>query len=62
VLVLRDAITDGAGVARHLEVLTERPGQLLAGGLGKGEDPLVHGLDLLRRERLQGDIEVNLWS
>ena len=30
VLVLGDAIAYGAGIARHLEVLAERLGQLLA--------------------------------
>jgi hypothetical protein len=49
VLVLGDAITDGASTARHLEVLAERLGQLLASGLRQGEDPLVGGLDLLGR-------------
>ena len=62
VLVLGDAITDGAGIPRHLEVLAECLGQLLARGLGQGEDPLVGGLDLLGRERLQSDIEVNHWG
>jgi hypothetical protein len=62
VLVLGDAIADRAGIARHLEVLAEGPGQLLTRRLGQGEDSLVGGLDLLGRERLQGDIEVSRWS
>jgi len=62
VLVLGDAIADGAGIARHLEVLAEGPGQLMTRRLGQGEDSLVGGLDLLGRERLQGDIKISRWS
>ena len=62
VLPLGDAIPDGAGIARHLEVLAEGPGQLLTRRLGQGEDSLMGGLDLLWRERLQGDIKISRWS
>jgi hypothetical protein len=62
VLVLGDAIADGAGIARHLEVLAKGPGQLLTCRLGQGQDSLVGGLDLLGRERLQGDIKISRWS
>jgi hypothetical protein len=58
VLALGDAITDGAGIARHLEVLAERCGQLPACGLGQVEDTAVNLADLLRGEGSQAWITV----
>jgi hypothetical protein len=58
VLPLGDAITDGAGIARHLEVLAERFGQLLAGRLGQIKDAAVSLADLLRGEGSQAWISV----
>jgi hypothetical protein len=48
VLPLGDAITDGAGTARHLEVLAEGLGQLLTCRLRQFEDAAVNLADLLR--------------
>ena len=53
VLALADAITDRAGAARHGEVLAKCFGQLLAAGLGQGEDALVGAADLRLAERNQ---------
>ena len=53
VLALGDAITDGAGIARHLEVLAEGLGQLLTSGLGQFEHTAVDPADLFRAEEIQ---------
>jgi hypothetical protein len=50
VLPLGDAIPDGAGTARHLEVLAEGFGQLLTARLRQIEDAAVNLADLLRGE------------
>jgi hypothetical protein len=50
VLPLGDAIPDGAGIARHLEVLAEGFGQLLTARLGQFKDAAVNLADLLRGE------------
>ena len=58
VLVLGDAIADGAGIARHLEVLAEGFGQLLTARLGQFKDAAVNLADLLRGEGSQSWISV----
>jgi len=58
VLALGDAITDGAGVARHLEVLAEGFGQLLTCRLGQFEDAAVNLADLLRGEGSEACISI----
>jgi hypothetical protein len=58
VLPLGDAIPDGAGIARHLEVLAEGFGQLLTARLGQFKDAAVNLADLLRGEESEGWITV----
>ena len=58
-LPLGDAITDGAGIARHLEVLAEGFGQFLTARLGQFKDATVNLADRLRGEGSQGWITVS---
>ena len=58
VLPLGDAITDGAGIARHLEVLAEGFGQLLTARLGQFKDAAVNLADLLWGEGSEARITV----
>ena len=57
-LPLGDAISDGAGIARHLEVLAEGCGQLSRCRLGQIKDAAVNLADLLWGEGSEARLTV----